>query len=90
MNSQQLPMSFIKRVHQVMKSLFYVQAKLACNYDTRYDSHVTQDKSALMLDILNGDDSLALEGICHAFQKARILHEVKGTQIEINFKKNDA
>jgi len=90
MNSQQLPMAFIKRVHQVMKSLFYVQAKLACNYDTRYDSHVSPDKTALVLDILNGDDPLAMEGVCHAFQKAGILHEVKGTQIVIDFERNCA
>ena len=89
MDSQNLPMAFIKKVHAVMKSLFYVHAKLHCCYDTRYDSYVTPDKAGLVLDILNGaDDPLAMESVSIAMDKARILHEVQGTQIVIEFERN--
>ena len=89
MDSQNLPMAFIKKVHAVMKSLFYVHAKLDCSYDTRYDSHVTPNKTALILDILNGaDDPIAMESVSIAMDKARILHEVQGTQILIKFERN--
>jgi len=90
MDSQNLPMTFIKKVHAVMKSLYYVNVeRTACNYDTRYNSHVTPDKTGLVLDILNGaDDPLAMETVSIAMDKARIKHEVKGTQIMIEFERN--
>ena len=90
MDSKLLPMSFIKRVHKVMKSMFYVPVKIKCDYDTRYGSYVTPEKTALVLDILNGGDVLAMEGVTSALLKARILHEVKGTQIVVDFKRNGA
>ena len=92
MDSKQLPMSFIKKVHAVMKSLYYVNVeRTSCNYDTRYNSYVTPNKAGLVLNVLNGaDDPIAMETISASLYKSRILHEVKGTQIVIDFKRNGA
>ena len=90
MTSKQLPMAFIKKVHAVMKSLYYVNVeRTSCNYDTQYLSCVTTDRAGLVLDILNGaDDPIAMETISASLYRARILHEVKGTQILIGFEIN--
>lgn len=90
MTSQQLPLAFIKSVHKIMKSLFYVNVeRTSCNYDTQYLSYVTPDRAGLALDILNGaDDPIALETISASLFRARILHEVQGTKIMIEFERN--
>jgi hypothetical protein len=83
-------MGIIRQVQKVMRKNFYVRDELlACNYDTRYTSDLWGDRLGMTLDILNGaDDPLAMDAVSGFLTKARILHEVKGTQILIEFEIN--